>query len=361
VRVAYTLEQCWHRVPGGTAVAAVEGARELAGRPGLDLIGVAARHRAPPRPPYAPPIPVKHLYLPRPVLYEGWHYLRRPMVQSATGAVDVIHATALAIPPRSAPLVVTVHDLAFVTYPDYFTRRGVRFFQRGLELAIRDADLVLCPSKATRSDCIRAGFDERRLEVVPFGVAMTPAKQSDVARVRSRYRLDRYILFAGTIEPRKNLRGLLAAFRDVDRATTLAVVGPKGWNQDLAELVGGARSRVKVLGFVPSADLGPLYAGAAVVCVPSLLEGFGFPVLEAMVQGAPVVTSRGTSTEELAGDAAVLVDPHDARSIAEGISSVLDDERLANELRRRGPKQAATYSWARTADLTAGAYARVRA
>jgi glycosyltransferase involved in cell wall biosynthesis len=361
VRIAYTLEQCWHRVPGGSAVAAVEVARAMSEGTEVELVGVAARHRAPARPPFQPPVRLEQLFLPRPPLYEAWHYLRRPAVQSATGPVDVIHATTLAIPPRTAPLVVTIHDLAFWHYPDYFTRRGVRFFQRGLKLALRDADLVLCPSETTRADCVRAGFEEDRLEVVPFGVGVKPSTSTEVERVRGRYGLDdRYILFTGTIEPRKNLRGLLRAFSDLEPDTSLVLVGPKGWNEDLSSLVGEPPSRVKVLGFVPSADLGPLYAGATVVCLPSFLEGFGFPVLEAMAHGTPVVTSRGTSTEELAGDAAVLVDPHKAESIADGLRSVIEDAEFAEELRRRGQERAAEYSWSRTAELTARAYARVR-
>lgn len=360
VRVAYTLEQCWHRVPGGTAVAAIETARALVRETDIALAGVAARHRRPPPAPYEPPIPVRHFPLPRPLLYEGWHYVRRPAVQLAAGAIDVVHATTLAIPPKSSPLVVTIHDLAFIRYPKYFTRRGLRFFRRGLTLALKDADLVLCPSAVTRDDCVRAGFEEDRLELVPLGVATSNANARDVERVRTHYRLDnRYILFTGTIEPRKNLSGLLAAFRHLDADCDLVLVGPKGWNEDLETLVGDARSRVKALGFVPAGDLGALYLGAAVVCAPSFLEGFGFPVLEAMSHGAPVVTSRGTSTEEVAGDAAVLVDPHRPTAIAEGLAAVLEDDDLAGSLRDKGRRRAATYSWSRTAELTARAYARV--
>ena len=146
-----TLEQCWHAVPGGTASSVLEtlNAFQAEGDTGVDIVGVAARHNAPPPAPWTPPVPVAHLRLPRIALYEAWHGLRRPRVQSATGPVDVVHATTLAIPPRSAPLVVTVHDLAFLHAPEHFTRHGMRFFRRGLTLARRDADLVLCPSRST--------------------------------------------------------------------------------------------------------------------------------------------------------------------------------------------------------------------
>ncbi|HEX2050198.1 MAG TPA: glycosyltransferase family 1 protein [Actinomycetota bacterium] len=362
VRVAYTIEQCWHEVPGGTAVAGIGMARALAARGDVELVGVAAYHRSPPAPGWEPGIDVRHVPLPRVALYESWLRLRRPRVERAAGRVDVVHATTIAVPPRSAPLVVTMHDVAWRAGGDFVTRRGRGFFERGLAVARRDADLVLCPSRATADDCARAGFDPARLRVVPLGVDAPRATAGDVERVRARYGLTRpYVLFAGTIEPRKNLARLVEAFRTLDDGVDLALVGPRGWNEDLDALVRPARARVKALGFVPHADLGPLYAGAAVFCMPSLLEGFGFPVLEAMAQGTPVVTSRGTSTEEVAGDAAVLVDPRDPGSIARGLAAVLGDDALARKLSDAGPARAAEYTWERTAAGVASCYREVAA
>jgi glycosyltransferase involved in cell wall biosynthesis len=359
LRVALTIEQCWHRVPGGTAVAAIETARALTARADVDIIGVAAGHPQPAPEPWTPPIRVAQLPLPRPALYESWHRLRWPPVQHATGPVDVVHATTFAIPPKSAPLVVTVHDLAFLRHPAHFTRRGLRLFRRGLQLATQDAAVVLCASEATLHECRDAGFEPSRLLKVPFGVDATRAAQSDVERVKRRYGLaEQYILWTGTIEPRKNLAGLMSAYRELDHDIELVLAGPEGWHEDLDARVRGLQDRVRTLGFVPKEDLAPLYAGASVFCWPTLLEGFGFPVLEAMAQGAPVVTSRGTSTEELAGDAGVLVDPHDPGSIAAGIRSVLEDEGLARKLRELGLARAAEYAWARTAELTVEAYRR---
>jgi glycosyltransferase involved in cell wall biosynthesis len=352
MRVAFTLEQCWHRVPGGTAVAALELARQLRLSSEVELIGVAAAHRRPPREPWRPPIATRHLPLPRVALYEAWHFLRRPRVERATGPVDVIHATGLAMPPPSAPIVLTIHDLSFLAYPEHFSRAGMRFFRRALELARRDAALVLCSSQATLAHCESVGFPRERLRHVPLGVDAEPATPEDVARVRKRYGLpERYVLWTGTVEPRKNLPRLLTAFRSLERDADLVLVGPKGWKQDL-EL----GSRVLALGFVPGADLAGLYAGAAVFCFPSLMEGFGFPVLEAMAQGTPVVTSAGTSTEELARDAAVLVDPRDPDSIADGLRRVLDAPALVARLAEAGRVRAAAYTWRRSADLVERAY-----
>ncbi|MDQ3659523.1 MAG: glycosyltransferase family 4 protein [Actinomycetota bacterium] len=361
LRAAITLEQSWHRVPGGTAVAALGLVRALAERPGLELVGVAARHTEPPPEPWRPSVPVRHLSLPRLALYESWHRLRRPRVQKATGTVDVIHATSMAIPPRSAPLLVTIHDLAWRRFPQMFTKRGVSFFRRGLALAIKEADLVLCSSEATLRDCIEAGFDESRLRVVPLGVEMAPADEAGVHRVRAAYGLERpYVLWTGTVEPRKNLSRLLDAFvrLDQERGLDLVLVGPRGWNEDLGGIAFSVRDRVRMLGFVPASDLGPLYAGAEVFCFPSLLEGFGFPVLEAMSQGTTVVTSRGTSTEELADGAGVLVDPLDVSSIAQGLEQALDPS-LRARLEPLGRARAASFTWARSAELVASAYEEV--
>jgi glycosyltransferase involved in cell wall biosynthesis len=362
VRIAFTLEQCWHRVPGGTAVAALELARALQGRPDVELVGVAARHREAPAEQWRPPIPVAQLALPRIALYESWHYLRRPRVESATGAVDVIHATGIAMPPRTSPLVLTVHDLAYLDYPELFTRQGLRFFLRALELALRDASLVLCSSLATLERCRAAGFDEGRLRHVPLGVRATRASGADVARVRAAYALpERFVLWTGTVEPRKNLPGLIRAFSKLDGAgVELVLVGPRGWNEDLAaplgDLPASARERIRTLGWVPRADLEALFAAATVMCMPSLLEGFGFPVVEAMAQGTAVITSKGTSTEELAEGVGILVDPNDVDAIADALARVTGDRALAERMGSAGLERASRYTWEATAALVAGAY-----
>lgn len=359
-RVALTLEQSWHRVPGGTAVAALGLCRSLALRADIDVVGVAARHGAPPPGEWIAPVEICQLPLPRLLLYESWHRLRRPPVQRATGAVDVVHATTLAIPPKSAPLVVTVHDLAFLDNPSHFTKRGMSFFTRGLELALEDADLVLCPSEATRGACEAAGFAPDRIRVIPHGVEATSVTDAQIERVRGAYALVRpYILWAGTVEPRKNLRRVLAAFKQLESDCDLVLAGPLGWNEDLDALVDDLADRVKWVGFVGHRDLGALYAGARAFCWPSLLEGFGLPVLEAMAQGTPVVTSRGTSMEEVANGAAVLVDARSEDSIARGLERVLRSEDLARTLTEAGRDRARQYSWERAAELTVAAYLEV--
>jgi glycosyltransferase involved in cell wall biosynthesis len=353
IRVAVTLEQCWQRVPGGTASAALEAVRALSRRDDLSLIGVSARHRYPPPDPWVPTIPVRSLPMSRVVLYESWHRLRFPAVQRATGHVDAVWVTGMAMPPASAPLVVTVNDLSFVKDPAHVTRRGLKYFHRAIELARLDARLVTCPSQATVDECVDYGFDPGRLRLVPLGVDAPSADEVDVERVRATYHLHQpYVLWVGTIEPRKNLPTLLEAFRRLDRqGIELVLIGPKGWNEDLERHLGSADGRVRQLGFVSDADKRALYAGAEVFCLPSLREGFGLPVLEAMAQGAPVITSLGTATAEVAGGAAVLVDPLDAPALAEAMADVLDRPDRAASMRAASRKRAAEQPWSRTAEL----------
>ena len=364
MRVALTMEQCWHRVPGGTAVSAIGAARAMKQRGNIDLVGVAAKHSGPPKDGFEPPIEVRQLNLPRPVLYESWHRFRRPRVESATGPVAAIHATTITVPPRSAPLIVTVHDLAFLHEPEHFNKRGAALMTKALEIVKNEVDLVTTPSQATARDCEEIGIESARIRVVPFGVDAEPATEADVTSVKREYGLDRpYLLWTGTIEPRKNLPRLLEAWRRAERKVDLVLVGPKGWKEEVAPGPNDPGD-LKMLGFVSRHDRDALCAGAEAFCWPSILEGFGFPVLEAMVQGTVVVTSRGTSTEELAGPDAILVDPQDVDSIATGITSALDDQALRDRLKSAGPARAATYTWERTAaaleeayDVTVGAAA----
>src|SRR5207245_8806002 len=166
-------------------------ARALDARDDVEAVGVAARHHEPPPPAWRPTIPVRHLWAPRNVLYELWHARApfAPRVERVTGPVDVVHATAVAFPRADAPVVVTIHDLAFLDDPALVTKHGLRFLTRGTALAREHARLVMCSSRATMDHCIAVGFDERRLRVVPLGVRATPQSLDDVARTRTKFGL----------------------------------------------------------------------------------------------------------------------------------------------------------------------------
>jgi glycosyltransferase involved in cell wall biosynthesis len=350
IRVAYTLEQLWHRVPGGTAVSALRVAEGLLRRDDVDLIGVAGRHSGPPDPVWATPVPVRHLLLGPPLLYDAWLRLGHPRIESVVDDVDVVHSTTLIPAATRRPHVVTLHDLAWRHDPGQFTRRGVSVFERSLRQIIRRADLVLCASRSTIGDAVAAGIPEERLRLVPLGVDPTPVGAGEIERVRQVHGLPPdYLLFVGTVEPRKNLGRLARAIARVPDAPPLVVAGAPGWG-DATDVGDGD---VRFLGFVSDADKAALYAGAAAFCYPSEREGFGLPVLEAMAQGAPVVTSRGTSTEEVAAGAGVLVDPFDVDDIARGVIDALSRR---DELSVAGRARAAACSWDAAAALTVAAY-----
>jgi glycosyltransferase involved in cell wall biosynthesis len=346
IRVAFTLEQCWHAVPGGSAVAAIELGRHLAGRDDVSMIGVAGRHRNAPARAFTPPFHVAQLPIARPWLYETWNRFGRPRVERATGVVDVCHST-VAIPAGTrAPHVVTVHDVAFVHEPERFTRHGARVMRHGLERC-RRADRIVCPSHATRIELEQLGFDSARIRVVPWGVAVADVPDERVRAVRERYRLpDGFVLFVGTVEPRKNLARLAEA--TVRAGRQLVVAGSEGWGE---QRPGGDATRF--LGFVPGDELAALYRAAGVFAYPSLREGFGMPISEAMAHGVPVVTSAGSATEEVAGGAAVLVDPNSVESIADGIVAAFD--RRA-ELVTSGRARVAQLTWEAAAESTASVY-----
>ena len=277
--------------------------------------------------------------------------MNRPVVERATGPVDVAHATSIIPCASRAPLVVTVHDLAFLHDPEHFSRWGNLVFRRSLAVIRRRARLVLCSSQATMDDCLRAGIDAERLRLVPLGVRPMSIEADEIEAARTRFGITGdYLVFVGTVEPRKNLARLVAAVARLDHRLSLVVVGPDGWGEAPAS---SPSEHVVFTGHVPERQRNALVAGAAAMCYPSLREGFGLPVAEAMALGTPVVTSRGTATEETAGGAGVLVDPVDIDDIARGISDALRDRKGLVE---RGRRRAEELSWATTARLTVEAY-----
>ena len=360
IRVAHLLEQCWHRVPGGTAVAAVGLARALHARTDVEVTGLTARHRTDPPGHLDAGVPTVASHLPRAVLYESWHRLHRPVVDRLVGHPDLVHATGGAVPATDLPLVATIHDLAWRRHPEVATQRGHHMFEAWLSDARRSARVV-CPSEATRSDLLEAGFADDQVVVVPLGADTVAAAPDQAAELRARHGLDGpVVLWVGTVEPRKNLRVLARAVASLDlEGLTLVVVGPTGWREDLSAAVAPLGDRVVVTGPVDEATKHAWFDAADVFCFPSLLEGFGLPVLEAMGHGTPVVTSAGTATAEVVGDAGLTVDPTNMDGLAEAISSVLSDSDLAARLGEAGRLRAATMTWDAAAEATVRLYREV--
>lgn len=273
-----TVEQLWQPVPGGSGSYVAELARALAERRDVRVQGLAACHRdLGPGP--GPRVPVRHVPVPRRVLYPLWSASRGPL-PGALGAgkrPDVLHATTWAIPPRVAPLVVTVHDLAFLRDPGHFTRHGSRYFRRALRITRAEADLVVVPSEATARDCSDQGIEPDRIMVIPHGVRIPTVGPAQISAFRRAHRLDRpYVLWTGTLEPRKNLAALLAGHtivREQRSDLDLVLVGPTGWGRTTREVeaaLAATAGRVHWLGRLSAGDLHRAYAGATVFCYPSL-------------------------------------------------------------------------------------------
>ncbi|MDY7039283.1 MAG: glycosyltransferase family 1 protein [Chloroflexota bacterium] len=282
---------------------------------------------------------------------------------------ELFHATEhLLLPLRSVPTVLTVHDLIFHLFPEHHKPLNYWYLNLALPLYCRRATAIIAVSEASKRDLVRCwGLDPARITVVHEAAdpRFRPASPAEIATVRRRYNLPpRFLVTVGVIEPRKNLSRLLDALailrRDDD--VRLVIVGGKGWLT--AEFFGklesfAHRQAVTLTGYVPDADLPAMYNAATVCVQPSLYEGFGLPLLEAMACGVPVVCSRASSFPEVGGDAARYFDPGNVEEMAEAIRYLWRDEALRAEMHGRGLAQATHFSWARAARETVAVYERV--
>lgn len=361
--IALTVEQLWHQVPGGSGSYIRELVQELCADPDLNVVGVAARH-GDTRPGLPPQL--LHSKLPRAVLNQTWSRWRQPLLESALdvgSSAHVVHATTWAVPATRQPLVVTVHDLAFVREPGHFTPRGVDFFNRNLKIVRDEAAAVIVPSEATRVDAIAAGIEPERLTVIPHGVRRETIDESDQHQWLQQHDLHRpYVLWTGTLEPRKNVKKLLEGYLaavDAGLQADLVLVGPDGWGDaaaQIAPLLHTGRGKIHRLGRLPYDELQLAYASAAAFVYPSLWEGFGMPPLEAMAYGVPVVTSAGTSMAEFVADGGALVDPTDAADIAQGLVAVLA---AREQMSQAAVRIAAEMTWQQSAQRHRDVYRTV--
>jgi glycosyltransferase involved in cell wall biosynthesis len=280
---------------------------------------------------------------------------------------SLFHATEhLLLPLRSVPAVITVHDLIFRHLPEHHKPLNRSYLNLALPLYCRRATHVIAISDATRRDLVAAyGLPPGRITVIHEAAdpRFRPQPPERVAAVRRRYGLPgRYLLFVGTIEPRKNLTRLLHAFEALHgegMTEALVVVGKRGWlyGDFFAELERSpVREAVLLPGFVPDEGLPAVYAGAQALVFPSLYEGFGLPALEAMACGTPVACSGISSLPEVSGDAALYFDPTREDDIIHTLRHLLDDADLQDELVRRGLERAAQFSWDRVAAETEAVY-----
>jgi glycosyltransferase involved in cell wall biosynthesis len=301
-------------------------------------------------------------------LYPRWNVLGRPALPATLRAADVLHATNhAAIPPagEGQRLVVMVHDLAFEYFPGMFPRSWRTLYRLGLRAAVRRADAILTPSRNTAEDVLsRTDVEPSKLHVVPSAPS-APIGTLDAEEVLARLKIPTpYVLFVGTLEPRKNLVRLVRAYRRVAAngfPHALVLAGPLGWHHEslMRELALEGPGEIAMTGALPDDELDAVLRTADVFAYPSLYEGFGLPVLEAMVRGVPTVASTTSSLPEVVGDAAIGVHPRSVREIARAIESILSDVELAERLVARGRVQAARFTWDENARLTLGVYEHV--
>jgi glycosyltransferase involved in cell wall biosynthesis len=276
------------------------------------------------------------------------------------------YATEHLLPRLDNPTVLTVHDLIFERYPQHHTQRNRFFLRVGMPLFVQAASAIIAVSQHTRRDLVELyGADAAKIHVVYEGVDMRfqPAAIGDMQRVAQHYSPGRpYLLMVGTLEPRKNHAAALRALARLKAwgwPHRLLLVGGQGW---LFEPIrrqiesSGLENDVHFAGFVPDIDLPPLYSGADAVLVPSLYEGFGFPVLEAQACGAPVVCSDASSLPEVAGNAALLVKPEDDEALAYAVHLLLSQPSAGHVLREMGRKQASRFRWDACARETVEVY-----
>ncbi len=286
---------------------------------------------------------------------------------------DLIHYTmTMPIPSRMpCPVITTVHDLIPLVHPEWVPPVRGRRMRHGIKSSVERADHLITDSEATRQDLL-SHFPRQPQSVttVLLGAdSQLPKINSDAAAkvVETHYQLQPgYILCVGSIEPRKNLERVIAAYGKLKRRTAvpppLVLVGGSVWRHERLRTQiarAGLEQSVRFTGHVPAMHLAALYRCAGVFTYPSLYEGFGLPPLEAMGCGCPVITSNTSSLPEAVGQAAVLVDPNNVRQLAEAIEDVLRDQTLAQQLREDGYKHVQRYSWQRCAHETVNVYRRV--
>ncbi len=310
----------------------------------------------------------------RPIVRIAWEQLVLPLALRRSG-VDLLHALAFVAPVAAPPpFVVTVYDLSFLRYPDAFRPFNRWYLTHFTSRSVKRASAVITISESTRRDVIDfLGVPPERVHTIYCGVdaerTFRPLPAAEVAAFRAAKQLPvEFVLFLGTLEPRKNVDGLIRAYarwreREPD-APPLVIAGGKGWYyQQIFELVEALNltARVRFPGYVPQNELPLWYNAATLFVYPSHFEGFGLPVLEAMACGTPVITSTASSLPEVAGQNGPgrLVEPGDSAALAEAMAALSADADLRRSLAEQGVARAATFRWERTARQTVEIYQKV--
>jgi alpha-1,3-rhamnosyl/mannosyltransferase len=285
----------------------------------------------------------------------------------------LLHTPNYALLPFDGPALTTVHDLSWLSFPEAHPVERVRFLDRHLPATLARANLVLTDSKFIAAEIAsRFGLPPAKIRAIPLGVdaAYRPRERAEIETTLARHALQNvaYLLVVATLEPRKNLPRLVRAYAalpaELKARHPLVIAGARGWlNGELERAIAPleAAGTVRRLGYVGEDELPLIYAGAHAFAFPSLYEGFGLPVLEAMASGVPVLTSNVSSLPEIAGDAALTVDPRDDAALRAGLERLLEDSPWRAAAVQRGIMRAREYPWSRCIDATVEAYRAVAA
>jgi len=312
---------------------------------------------------FAPNVKVHQGRIPSKIFNTSVRLLHRPRLDVVCGADAIFLPSLQSVAVRSTTkLLVTMHDLSFERYPEFFSRKS-RLWHRLVNprWLCHRADAIVATSEHTKNEVVEYyGIPSERVAVTPLGVDdsfFRRAVNSEIDRMRRQYGLpQRYILTVGNLEPRKNVASILAAYGQLQPDADLVVVGQAVRGGEA--LYGQAQTlkngnRVHFLGYVSANDRPIVYQAAAIFVYPSYYEGFGLPALEAMASGTPVIASNTTSLPEVVGNAGILVDPYDVSDLTEALAALLKDSNLCRRFADRGVARAKEFSWQRTAEMTA--------
>ena len=308
-----------------------------------------------------------------PLITDFYHGLRRACFRLTSGrsGAAVYHEPNYLLMPFNGPSIATIHDLSYLHYPQFHPKERIRRMEKGMPETLKRADHLITVSEFVRAEVIALlGVNAEKITAISEGAdeSFRVRRLDECGPVLSRYDLTgvKYLLTVGTLEPRKNLLGLIAAYSRLSEKTQsehpLVVVGMKGWLSDALERQIEPlerRGRVRRLGYVPSEDLPFVYGAAYAFAFPSFYEGFGLPPLEAMACGVPVLISNRSSLPEVAGDVALQVDPEDVEAMTRGLERLLTDSVFRARAAQAGPRRAAEFTWERCVNRTVGVYRQV--
>lgn len=299
-----------------------------------------------------------------------WRYLSWPTYDWYFGDADIYHFTNFLVRPvREGKRIATIHDLSFLRFPQFAEPKNLSFLSRRIENTVRNADGIIADSEFSRNEILHwFSPPAEKVWAVHLGIDQRffkPWSADDLKQLRKSYSLpERFVLYLGTLEPRKNLIGLLDAFEQYRRKTgnkdvALVLAGAMGWlSEDLEARIqrfDGCNCLCQI-GYVSEDHIPGLYRLAKAFLFPSFYEGFGLPPLEAMAGGTPVMASDAGSLKEVLGDAALIIDPHDTDSMAEGLERIIEDDVLRRQLKARGLRQVQKFDWIKTARETVDVY-----